>query len=445
MNFLKKIINKEDVIIVGVSGGPDSMCLLNLLYTLKEEYKLTIICAHVNHNVRIESQEESEFVSKVCQQYNCIFETIKLNFKTKKNFEEQARKKRYAFFKDLVKKYNANYLFTAHHGDDLTETILMRLTRGSLLKGYAGIKKITDDSNYKLIRPLLYTTKEEIEEYMNKNNLAYCKDVSNDDMHYTRNRFRKKILPVLKEENRNVHKKFLRFSEELQLIDGYLEKQTNTALTTVYSFGKVNLHEFNKLDLLIKKRVVEYILKEEYQEDINKINERHLNLVLDLCGTSKANATMNLPLKKEVVKSYGFLYFRDNKEPVSEEYILDECVKLNNKGSISKISSTNIKKSNFILRLDSKDIAFPLKVRTRKDSDRMEVKNLNGSKKLKEIFINEKIPLEERKKWPIVVDAKDNILWIPGLKKSKFDKNIDDFYDIIYKYVVSEEKQNEKK
>lgn len=438
-NYLENKLKENDTIVLGLSGGPDSMCLFSLLLELKNQFNLNIICAHVNHNVRSESEEEAEFVKKVVEENKCIFEYYKIESYESENFESNARKKRYKFYNELIEKYNANYLMTAHHGDDLTETIMMRLVRGSNLSGYGGFKKETNCDSYQLLRPLIYTTKEEIEKYMSDNNIEYRVDKTNQDIKYTRNRYRKKILPLLKNENKNVHKKFLKFSEELYMIEEFLVKETENALTKVFVFDKLNLDEFNKLDSLLKKRVIEYILKSEYQNDINLITERHLQKILDICHSKKANAYLNLPMKKTIVKSYGTLYFEKEMKKKQEDIILDEVVILNTNQKIIKVTSSDIKKSNYILRLNSNEIELPLHIRYRKNSDTMTIKNLNGSKKLKDIFINEKIELSKRDTWPIVVDNKDTILWIPGVKKSNFDKNIDESYDIIYKYVISEE------
>lgn len=188
--FLNNTLKDNACIVLGLSGGPDSMCLFYMLLNIKEQKNIKIVCAHVNHNVRKESEEEEEFVKKVTQENNCIFETTKLNFKTNKNFENTARKERYAFFNQIVNKYQADYLLTAHHGDDLMETVLMHLTRGSNLKGYAGFKKRSITANYELLRPLIYMTKEEILEYCQNNHIEYRIDQSNESDAHTRNRFK---------------------------------------------------------------------------------------------------------------------------------------------------------------------------------------------------------------------------------------------------------------
>lgn len=443
--FLEDKIKENTSIVLGLSGGPDSMCLFHMLLQFKNKKNITIICAHVNHNVRSESDSEEQFVRRLAKENNCIFETTKLDFKTKKNFEKIARQERYAFFNKIVDKYQAHYLLTAHHGDDLIETILMHLTRGSNLKGYAGFKKTTVYPHYELVRPLIYMTKGEILNYCQTNNIEYCVDKSNESDAHARNRFRKNILPFLKEENQNVHQKFLKFSEELEQVEDYLEKTTKIALTNVNDFDKVNLHEFNKLDLLMKKRVVEYILKEEYQEDIYLLNDKHINAILKMCSSLKPNSRIELPLKKTIVREYNNLYFYNKGLKSCQEYIVEDYLKYSDNEEFIKLADSDIEKSNYIIRLDSKEIVLPLRVRTRKEKDTMQVKNLKGTKKIKDIFIDEKVPKVRRDTYPIIVDKNDTILWLPGLKKSKFDKNKDEFYDIIYKYVISEEKKNEKK
>ena len=361
----------------------------------------------------------------------------------KTNTENDARIKRYEFFEKIVNKYQAEILMTAHHGDDLIETILMRLTRGSNFSGYKGFKKITDKKNYQLIRPLIYLTKEEIINYNKEKNLEYRIDKTNQSEDYTRNRFRKKIVPFLHQENPKVHQKFLKFSEELDRIEAYLEKKTKTVLTSIYDFDKVNLHKFKELDFVFQIRVIDDMLKKEYQDKIYLLNDTHQKMIFNLIENKSPNKRINLPLDKILQKSYHYLYFDNSHEPIKKEYILKDSIILNNQEKIIKLTTSSILKSNNLLRLNSNEIALPLKVRTRKKGDIIKLKNLNYTKKLKDIFIDEKVPLEKRNNWPVITDANDVILWIPGLKKSNFDKNNNEFYDIIYKYVVSEEKRNE--
>ena len=183
--FLNRILKNADVIVLGISGGPDSMCLLDVLMSLKEKYNLKLICAHVNHGLRKESEEEKEFIKNYCEKYNIIFEYMKIEgYKKNKFSEEEGRKKRYDFFNKLLKKYQANYLMTAHHGDDLVESVLMRIVRGSTLNGFIGIPKVIKNTNYQIVRPLLYVDKKDVYKYLKSKNIDYVVDKSNDSDKY---------------------------------------------------------------------------------------------------------------------------------------------------------------------------------------------------------------------------------------------------------------------
>ena len=163
LEFLNNNTSDNTSVVVACSGGPDSMCLLSLVDKLKTTKNITVICAHVNHKLRTESEKEAELVHRYCQENNIIFELLEITDYLNGAFsEEDARKRRYEFFKQMVTKYKAKYLLTAHHGDDLIETVLMRMTRGSNLSGYAGIRQVNTNESYQILRPLLTTTKEAI-------------------------------------------------------------------------------------------------------------------------------------------------------------------------------------------------------------------------------------------------------------------------------------------
>ena len=147
--------NNGDRIVIGCSSGPDSMALFDMLLKVREKYNLELICAHVNHNLREQSIEEYNYVKQFCNQNNIEFEYLSIEKYHNDNFHNDSRTIRYNFFEQIVKKYCAKYLMTAHHGDDLIETILMRITRGSNLNGYSGFKLETKLENYSLIRPLI--------------------------------------------------------------------------------------------------------------------------------------------------------------------------------------------------------------------------------------------------------------------------------------------------
>ncbi|MBQ6497867.1 MAG: tRNA lysidine(34) synthetase TilS [Bacilli bacterium] len=426
--------NEFDRIVVGCSTGPDSMALVDMLLKVRDKYKLDIIVAHVNHNVRKESFEEAKFLEEYCSKNNLVFESMIIENYGDDNFHNEARFIRYNFFENIVHKYEAKYLMTAHHGDDLIETILMRIVRGSNLSGYGGFKSIIEMDDYTIVRPLINYTKDELEEYDKENNVPFFVDASNSKDTYTRNRYRKYILPFLKEEDSNVHEKFLKFSNSLYEASKYIIKSRDKALTRVLEEDKVLIDKFLLEDDYIQKEILYYLLSDFYQDDLILVNDKHINLMMNLIKSSKVNSYVNLPNEVLAKKDYNYFeIIRETEVITGYEIEFDNYVTLPNKHSIERIEETE-DNSNNICRLNSEDITLPLIVRTRKLGDKIQVKGLGGSKKVKDIFIDKKISLANRDNWPIVVDSTGKIVWIPGLKKSVFDKKKSENYDIILKY-----------
>lgn len=423
-----------DRIVIGCSTGPDSMALLDMLLKIRNKYNLSIIVAHVNHNMRKESFEEAEFIKEYCEENNLVCESMIIENYGDDNFHNEARNIRYNFFENLVHKYEANYLMTAHHGDDLVETILMRMVRGSNLSGYLGFKSVVNMDGYYIVRPLIYYTKAELEEYDRENNVKYYIDSSNSKDKYTRNRYRKYVLPFLKEEEKDVHLKFLKFSNTLLEANKFIDKARDRALNRVMENDKILIDKFLLEDSYIQREILYYLLSEFYQDDLILLSDRHINLILDLINSSKANSFINLPNEVIARKNYNYFEIIKEIEDIGNyEIELDEVAILPNNRKIEKISDT-IDNSNNICRLNSNEVSLPLIVRTRRIGDKISVKGLNGTKKVKDIFIDKKIPLLDRDNWPIVVDSKGNVVWIPGIKKSRFDKKKTESYDIILKY-----------
>ena len=424
----------NDIIVIGCSSGPDSMALVDMLLRIRDKFKLSLIVAHVNHNVREESYEEAKYLKEYCEMNNLIFETMTIEEYGDDNFHNEARNIRYNFFEALVHKYGANYLMTAHHGDDLIETVLMRIVRGSNLYGYSGFKKIVEMGDYKIIRPLIHYTKEELERYVQNNNVKYYVDSSNDKDKYTRNRYRKYVIPFLKSEDVNVHDKFLKFSDELNAACKFIDKERDRALDRCLRDNVINLDEFIKEDKFIQREILYYLLSEFYQDDLILVNDKHIELVLNLIYSNRANSFVNLPNEVVANKSYSMLELkRETLEITSYEIEFNNYVLLPDNHVIEEVLDTD-DNSNNVCRLNSKDVDLPLIVRTRKIGDRMRIKGLDGSKKVKDIFIDKKIKMDKRDSWPIVVDSKGKIVWIPGIKKSVYDKKKIDSYDIVLKY-----------
>ena len=424
-----------DAIIVGVSGGPDSMALLHILIRLKKALDLQIVCAHVNHNTGRKGQfEEQKFVENYCKNNSVIFETMVIEEYGDDNFHNEARSIRYNYFSKLAKKYDAKYVFTAHHADDLIETILMRIVRGSTLRGYSGFSEIVNIDNYTVIRPLIHCTKDEIYAYLNKNKIKYMMDSSNTKDVYTRNRFRKYIVPEFKKEDKNVHEKFYKFSKTLLEYNEYIDKQVSKKYNKVCPDNVLNIEEFLKQEKLIQEKIIYLMLEKMYQDDLMLISDKHCEIIYNLILSNKPNATIHLPNNIQVIKSYNTLELSKlNLKNDIYEIQIEDYLNLPNGKNIEVIKSSKLDDNN-ICRLDSKMIKLPLYVRNRRDGDKMTVKGMLGRKKVSDIFIDCKVSSKDRELWPIVCDSGDNIVWVPGLKKSKFCKEKTEKCDIILKY-----------
>ena len=358
LNFVNNLkIDKNNYVIVACSYGPDSMMLVHLLMM----NKFKVVVAHVNHKFRTESDKEYVDLKEYCENNNIIFEGAELTTYNSGNFENYAREFRYNFFEEVMKKYNTDILFTAHHGDDLTETILMRLTRGSSIKGYGGFEKVTKRSWYKIIRPLVYITKKEIMEYLEKNNIPYALDYTNDDLDYTRNRFRHVILPKLHDEEENVHLKFLDFSEQIHDMYHYIDREVSRILNEIFVDNYLDINKFKLLDPFIQKECFYKILRLIYINDLYVIEDSHLDELRKLIESSKPNIILKFPNGLTIIKEYDRLLFtKDVIDNGGYNIELIDHVDLT-LGKISIVNESN-DTSNFVTRLNSKEIKLPLYV-----------------------------------------------------------------------------------
>ncbi len=423
-------LNKEDKVVIGVSTGIDSMSLLYILMELRKKIGFTIIVSHINHNKRIESQEEEVFLEKYSKENDLIFEKYKIEQYGKDNFQKYARDIRYKFYEDLVNKYNATYLMTAHHGDDLIETILMRLVRGSTLKGYKGISLVTKKSNYMIVRPMMFVSKEDINLFAKVNNIPYYVDKTNFTNKYTRNRYRENIIPFLHQEEKNVHLKFLKYSCLMNECNNYIESSLDKAYNNVYKDLSIDIRKFRKEDIFIQKLLLERILKELYN-DITLVTSKHIEILLELIKKSKSGSKISLPNNIEAFVDYDNLIFIREKE--EEEYFLELKDNLVLPNGMKFIKLEGNDNGNDTLHLCSKDIKLPLYVRNKREGDYIELKGTLGKRKVSDIFIDKKISKYKRGSYPVVVSSDNKIVWIPKLKKSKYDSQNREMCDIIFR------------
>ena len=242
------------------------------------------------------------------------------------------------------------------------------------------------------------------------------------------------MLPFLKKEDPLVHEKFLKFSETLLLYNNYIDKEIKEVITKVFKGGVLDIPKFKELDYLIQSKIIYSILEKIYGDDLFIVTSTHVNLIFDLINKETPNSVVHLPNNVKVVRAYDEVSF-DYEEEESNVYEIEinDVVNLPNGKNIEVVSSCE-DTSNNTIRLNIDDITLPLYVRTRRNGDKMMVKGMNGHKKVNDIFIDSKISTKDRHVWPVVSDAENNIIWIPGLKKSRFDVEKGKKCDIILKY-----------
>ena len=427
-----KLIQQDDRLLIGVSGGADSMALLHILCKLRREYNLHLVVAHVDHMFRGEqSYEDYVFVKKYCAEWGVTFEGTRINVpeyisRTGKSSQVASREVRYKYFEEVMNRYAIHKLVLAHHGDDQLETILMRLTRGATGDARAGIKIRRRVSGYEIIRPFLWASKDDVEDYCHNNGIAFRIDASNKKPVYARNRFRLQVLPFLKQENAQVHEHFQRFSEELMEDEAFLsalaEERLKAMVLKKDKEVKISIGALLQTPKPLQRRCIQLILNYLYFERQEDLSATHIESMITLFQSSHPSGEIHLPAGLKVIKSYDeclFTFGLSKSQPYSYTiHIQGETILPNGRKIHAFTNQLTDEKSNNIFTVNLEDVQLPLTVRTRRNGDRMRVKGLNGSRKVKDIFIDKKIPVTERAAWPIVEDAKQEIIWIPGLVKS---------------------------
>lgn len=313
-----KLIEDGEKIVVGVSGGPDSICLINLLNEIKNEKKIRIelVVCHINHMIRKEAKEDEEFVKRYCREKQIPFfvKEIEVERKAKElkiGTEEAGRKIRYDFFEEILEKTKANKIATAHTKNDNVETVLMNLIRGAGTAGLKGIKAIRDE---KYIKPLIEISREEIEVYCNINKLNPRYDKTNYENIYTRNKIRNILIPLIKNEfNPNIIETIDRLSKLIDKENTYFEKITKENYIKILIKEEkneiiLNLKEFNKLDNVIKSRIILYTIKRLFTTT-NGIEKVHIDDIIKLCENNIGNKYLTPNKNTKILVNKGKMYF----------------------------------------------------------------------------------------------------------------------------------------
>ena len=317
-----ELIKSGDNIVLGISGGPDSICMLYILNSLKKDLNFNIYVAHINHMLRENAKLDEEYVKNTCEKLNIPvyikhIQIKEIAEKEKRGIEETGRKVRYEFFEEILRKTNSNKIATAHNLNDSIETIILNIIRGTGISGLAGIEPIREN---KFIRPLIECERKEIEEYCKLNKLEPRIDESNYENKYNRNKIRNICIPYLQKElNSNVIKNISRLSEIANEEQKYIEKNVEKSFNKICIENTENkvildIKMFVKEELVIKRRLILYTINKLIGTTIN-IEKINIDDIIKLCERNIGNKFL-IPTKGikvfvkkgkiEISKSYNY-------------------------------------------------------------------------------------------------------------------------------------------
>ncbi|SRR5579883_373818 len=421
-------VSDKALILVAVSGGPDSLALLHVLRSFRDSQKYTLIAAHVNHQLREEAGKDEDLVRSYCTEWNIPLEVKRVDTRSvarssKKGIEEAARIERYSFFKELVGRYNVQYVLTAHTANDQAETVILNMIRGAGVRGLAGIPPKRKFGEAMLVRPWLNVTREQICEYIEEHGLQPAHDVSNEELTYQRNRIRHRVLPVLREvyPDRSPVRSLSQLAQRMSELSRFLRILTEEKLEMLRRNKGLSLPALKNIRGFLLHDLIEAWIGETGNH--YKLTDREtarIGAFFDSKSTSM-ELRHSLHLRKEgdtlLLESSGN---GDYFQPILLAPKKNVSIPA---GTITMrlLDSVKIEKDPSKATFDRACIALEsLIVRPWQPKDRMVPFGLKGKTKLVSDLLNEAgIHGNKKKKWPVVVDTNDNsIIWVPGVRAS---------------------------
>ncbi|TCO71354.1 tRNA lysidine(34) synthetase TilS [Marinisporobacter balticus] len=431
-----RMIEKGEGIVIGVSGGPDSISLLHLLWRIKETYRVNLYVVHLNHQFRgKEADSDADYVKIFCEKLGIksfIFSKNVLKYSKEKaiTFEEAGREIRYHLFDQVMKETKSKKIAVAQNMDDQAETVLMRLMRGAGLEGLGAIDYVRDE---KIIRPLLNISRQEIEAYCEENSLYPRTDKTNLEAVYTRNRIRLELIPYIEKHfNVNIKETLARtanlLKEDKDFINLAVKQEYESIAKKTISEIRMDKGEFLKKHRAIQKRILrEAIL--ELSGDLKNVQNKHIEGLIKLIQNGHVGASLDLPKGLVAIRAYTNFCISKRKREIERkdfEYNINVGETLNIKELNADIKATIveqgdskiIEKKEYKQSFDWCKFKNNLILRNRRAGDRFIPLGMQGSKKLKDFFIDEKIPRDIRDQIPLVCDG-DEIIWIIGYRMSE--------------------------
>lgn len=431
-----KLIEKNDTIIVGASGGPDSQFLIYLLNSIKDEYKLKIILAHLNHLHRKEAINDENLVKETAHKLNLEFRVKRASMddyaKTHKiSAEDAGRRLRYEFFNELASQYENSKIAIAHNKNDQAETLLMRMIRGTGLDGMVAM----DFRNGNIIRPILSFSKDEIISYLDSNLIPYAIDKTNLSNDYTRNYIRNQIIPEFSTINPKagdaIYDLSMLLKEDLKIVDRSIDSLYKELLVLEDENQILfDISKFDELEDFYQKRLLRKAIG-KLKNNLKDISKKNIDEFLSL--TTLASGKKIIKDDLEFIKNYKTYQLSKVENNLNLENFaflsLDEEINFNGKIIKATLVNSMGEKNKNIAYFSFDKLKFPLKLRYREKGDTFKPLGFNHNKKLKDFFIDQKVDRNLRDQIPIIL-SDDKIIWLVGFRQSeefkvdKEDKNI---------------------
>ena len=426
-----QMLKSGDKVIVGISGGADSVCLLLILHKISEMMDLEIRAVHVHHGLRGEAADRDEaYCVQLCRSLAIpcavYHKDIRALAKQRRQSEEETGRdvRREVFDRELAE-YGGTKMALAHHRNDNAETMIMNLARGTGLKGLGGMQPV----NGIIIRPLLGVPRGEIEEYLEGQQISYCEDLTNLSDQYTRNRIRNHVIPCLEQINPQAVGHISAAMERLRLVQEYIDQQTNIWYESCIRFENRGIillaAEFEKVPEVLKPLVLKRIITE--LAGIGKdIAAKHLEAVTGLL-LLQTGRNISLPYEIIVVRCYEGLKFGKKPDavkliepvmlPINAEVEIDGKI-IRTRTKTSAKETLNLGEKHYTKQFDYDIIKNSICIRTRKVGDYIVIDDQGNRQKLKAYFINNKVPRDERDRILLIADG-SHIMWITGMRQSK--------------------------
>ncbi len=429
------MLSGRERVLIALSGGPDSVCLLYILKNLNEGIRLDLHALYVNHGLRPEEAvREIEFCKNLCAMLNLPFLTkcidVKFYAKEKKlNIQEAARELRYRVFEETARELDAQKIALGHTADDQAETLLMRLLRGTGPAGLSGIPPVRG----KFIRPLIEVQRKEIEQYLGEERVDFIVDSSNLKRDYLRNEIRLSLMPRIKEINPNIIDTLSRTASIFREEERYFEILVAKALMKLMS-RKTNsrielfLSPLAAMEKIILRRTLRKAIGET--TGLRGINFIHIEDIIELVRRGKAGDRLYLPHGIRAIKDYSTLILTSDPPVKLDTYTMEvpgEMV-LKEAGSLIRatiqesqeleekyLTSTLESRLSTAAVFDADRLIFPLAVRPRKEGDFFYPLGFGKKKKIQDFFVDEKVPRDERDAIPLIVSG-ENIIWVIGYR-----------------------------